>query len=249
MPAADSMPLFLFIAKHAVNMDNRFQIGGWLSAPSDSWAPLLPDFINAITGGNSTMISLLQFTFLGDVEDMYETEFYTDLASLNLPELLIPFNTFAEYKLAQSAETSPENYQTCNAGMRIIPRSAFEDDEESIAELMYWISFQQPGCGGFYHIGGAYYDNYLADPEATYVNPLIRKGVFVVNIDNHTLNDLWLEEWGWKGTSINHQNWDEKNWQENAWGLEIYAELLKRKRAIDPKSLFYCRRCVGWMGD
>merc|ERR1740121_2632508 len=130
MPAADAMPLFLLIAKHAVNMDNRFQIGGWTSAHSDIWALRLPElFINAVTGGNSTLISLLQITFLGYVNDMYETEFYTDLASLNLPELLIPYNTFAEMKVATSSEVLSENYQTCNAGMRIIPRSAFEEAE------------------------------------------------------------------------------------------------------------------------
>jgi len=249
MPAADSMPLFLFIAKHAVNMDNRFQIGGWLSVPSVFLAPFLPEsFLNGITGGNSTLISLLQFSFLGDVEDMYATEFYADLASLNLPEFSLSHNTFAEMKLETSTDVTPQNYQTCNAGMRIIPRSAFED-EEMVAELMYWISFQQPGCGGFYHVGGAGYETYQADPEATYVNPQLRNGVFVVNVNNHTLNDQWLEEWGWKGTSINHQNWDEKNWQENAWGLEHYAELLMHKQVLDPKKLFYCRRCVGWMGD
>jgi len=253
MPAADSMsmPLFLFIAKHAIKMDNRFQIQGWFSATSDLFVQGYPEyeqFVKSIAEGNSTLISVLMFTFLGDVDEMYETEFYTDLVSLNLQKLEVSYTNFAEMKLVSSHAGISYNYQTCNAGMRIIPRSAFED-EESIAALMFRISFETAGCGGFYHVGGSVYDNYQTDPEATYVNPQLRNGVFVVNIVTPTLNDQLLEELGWKGTSINHQNWDEKNWQENAWGLDNYAELLKKKQAIDPKKLFYCRRCVGWMGD
>merc|ERR550532_2388665 len=145
-------------------------------------------------------------------------------------------------KLNTSTLAAPTNYQTCNAGMRIIPRSAF-DDEVEVAELMHQISLQQNGCGGFYQVGGASFDNYQMDPTETHVNPMLRKGIFVVNINNHSLNDWWLAK-GWTGTSINHQNWDEKNWQENAWGQKNYDELLKKKQLVDPKKLFYCRRCV-----
>merc|ERR1712228_459759 len=187
---------------------------------------------------------------MGELADAYETEFFRDLNRTRDPPWIIQpwktYNSFAEYKLGNPIpQDTKNNWKTCNAGMRVIPRSAFEKSNvKKTAELMYSLSDQFGGCGGFYHIGGAGYDNALKHPGATYVNPMVRNGIFILNINNKKDNDEWLNK-GWTGTSINHQNWNEVNWTENAWGQDHYNELLKKKAEFDPKKRFHCRRCVG----
>lgn len=250
VPAAESMPMWKALAKHAVGMDHRLQVTKLetralrVFIEDEQWGGFeAPELYK----DPSSFFSAMAVSFMGELRDLEATELHTDLSSVGInPVRTQSFDTFTEMKLNKSFWPPRLNWKTCNAGMRLIPRSLF-DDQEQVATLMYNVSFQTFGCGGFYQVGGACFDNYQNDPDATYVNPKTREAVFIVNINDHDYNRWWLAQ-GWTGTSINHEHWDEPNWQDNTWGLNNYNKLLKEKERIDPNKLFHCRRCVGWTG-
>merc|ERR1712050_409109 len=128
------------------------------------------------------------------------------------------------FKLLYKIDTY-ENYRTGWKGVRIVPRSFF-DNTEAAADFLYDHSYVFTK-GAFYHLGGAGFDNYQADPDATFVHKNLRTGVFAIDVDTDEANEAWLQRGAdWTGTSINHAHWDEPNWQDNLWGQDNYNRLL-----------------------
>jgi FAD/FMN-containing dehydrogenase len=107
------------------------------------------------------------------------------------------------------------------------------------------------------YVGGVAKD---VPTDATAVHPAWRKAfafIDVVNFgtwngstatQNSTSTALVANMTEVFGTAAYYNEaWDEVKWQDSFFGTN-YARLLKIKKAVDPKSVFNCRLCVGSEG-